>query len=54
LSDKQTDHQDHKDHKARAGKKNEGQFKAGMAVGVGSAAIVAALLYARSHKARKK
>jgi len=29
-------------------------FKAGIAVGVGSAAIVAALLYARSHKAKKK
>nr|WP_314444716.1 hypothetical protein [uncultured Sphingomonas sp.] len=29
-------------------------FKAGIAVGVGSAAIVAALLYARSGKARKK
>ena len=29
-------------------------FKAGMAVGIGSAAIVAALLYARSGKARKK
>jgi hypothetical protein len=30
------------------------QFKAGIAVGVGSAAIVAALLYARSGKPRKK
>lgn len=30
------------------------QFKAGMAVGIGSAAIVAALLYARGHKAKKK
>ena len=30
------------------------QFKAGVAVGIGSAAIVAALLYARSGKARKK
>lgn len=30
------------------------QFKAGVAVGVGSAAIVAAMLYARSHKAKKK
>lgn len=29
-------------------------FKAGIAVGVGSAALVAALLYARSGKARKK
>ena len=30
------------------------QFKTGVAVGIGSAAIVAALLYARSGKARKK
>ena len=30
------------------------QFKAGIAVGIGSAAIVAALLYARSNKPRKK
>jgi hypothetical protein len=30
------------------------QFKAGVAVGIGSAAIVAALLYARTGKARKK
>ncbi len=30
------------------------QFKAGMGVGIGSAAIVAALLYARSGKPRKK
>ena len=29
-------------------------FKAGIAVGVGSAAIVAAMLYARSGKAKKK
>jgi hypothetical protein len=29
-------------------------FKAGMGVGIGSAAIVAALLYARSGKPRKK
>jgi hypothetical protein len=35
-------------------KKPDGTFKAGMAVGIGSAAIVAALLYARSHKAKKK
>jgi len=35
--------------------KNDGRnFKAGMAVGIGSAAIVAALLYARSGKPRKK
>lgn len=38
-----------------AGKDDDGRnFKAGIAVGVGSAAIVAALLYARSGKARKK
>jgi hypothetical protein len=30
------------------------KFKAGIAVGIGSAAIVAALLYARSGKPRKK
>ena len=30
------------------------QFKAGVAVGIGSAAIVAALLYARTGKPRKK
>ena len=30
------------------------QFKAGVAVGIGSAAIVAALLYARSGKSKKK
>ena len=30
------------------------QFKAGVAVGIGSAAIVAALLYARSGKPKKK
>jgi hypothetical protein len=32
------------------GKKDGKQFKAGVAVGIGSAAIVAALLYARSGK----
>lgn len=37
------------------GKEDEGRnFKAGIAVGVGSAALVAALLYARSGKAKKK
>jgi hypothetical protein len=37
------------------GDKPEGkQFKTGVAVGIGSAAIVAALLYARSNKPRKK
>jgi hypothetical protein len=40
--------------KENQGKKADGTFKAGMAVGIGSAAIVAALLYARSHKAKKK
>ncbi|WP_272873182.1 hypothetical protein [Sphingomonas arenae] len=39
-------------------KKNENgenkQFKAGVAVGIGSAAIVAALLYARAGKKKKK
>ncbi len=38
----------------KEGKKADGTFKAGMAVGIGSAAIMAALLYARSHKAKKK
>jgi hypothetical protein len=43
------------DAKKPATDKPEGrQFKAGMAVGIGSAAIVAALLYARSHKPKKK
>jgi hypothetical protein len=37
-----------------AGKGDDRNFKAGIAVGVGSAAIVAALLYARSGKAKKK
>ena len=38
-----------------AGKDGDNRnFKAGIAVGVGSAAIVAALLYARSGKAKKK
>ena len=40
---------------AASAKEADGRnFKAGIAVGVGSAAIVAALLYARSGKARKK
>lgn len=47
---------------AEEGKKPTGEakdgdnrnFKAGIAVGVGSAAIVAALLYARSGKPKKK
>jgi hypothetical protein len=47
---------------AEEGKKSDGpakdgenrNFKAGIAVGVGSAALVAALLYARSGKAKKK
>lgn len=36
------------------GKGDSRQFKAGVAVGIGSAAIVAALLYARSTKPKKK
>jgi hypothetical protein len=36
------------------GKDGDRNFKAGIAVGIGSAAIVAALLYARSGKAKKK
>lgn len=43
-----TDETDHSD-KAR-GSQN---FKAGVAIGIGSAAIVAALLYARSNKPKK-
>lgn len=35
-------------------KSGDRNFKAGVAVGIGSAAIVAALLYARSGKPRKK
>ena len=38
----------------KAGKPDGKQFKAGVAVGIGSAAIVAALLYARSGKKTKK
>lgn len=37
-----------------ASKSDNKQFTAGIAVGIGSAAIVAALLYARAGKARKK
>ncbi|GAA4038708.1 hypothetical protein GCM10022281_19430 [Sphingomonas rosea] len=41
--------------KSGSEKETEGRnFKAGMAVGIGSAAIVAALLYARSGKPKKK
>ncbi|URD61881.1 hypothetical protein M8312_05060 [Sphingomonas sp. KRR8] len=40
--------------KTEADKPDNRQFKAGMAIGIGSAAIVAALLYARSGKPRKK
>jgi hypothetical protein len=39
--------------KAGSEKKPDHQFKAGIAVGIGSAAIVAALLYARSHKKKR-
>lgn len=43
------------DKPAEARDKPEGrQFKTSVAVGIGSAAIVAALLYARSEKGRKK
>jgi hypothetical protein len=44
------DEKDEKDKPEKDGK----QFKAGMAVGIGSAAIVAALLYARAGKKPKK
>ena len=40
--------------KPEGSKPENKQFKAGVAVGIGSAAIVAALLYARSGKAKKK
>lgn len=40
--------------KKDGGKSDGNPFKAGIAVGIGSAAIVAALLYARSHKGKKK
>jgi hypothetical protein len=44
-----------KDQPEEAKDKAKGRnFKAGMGVGIGSAAIVAALLYARSGKPRKK
>ena len=44
-----------KDKKAPAKDKADNRnFKAGVAVGIGSAAIVAALLYARSGKPKKK
>lgn len=44
-----------KNDSSSSGKKDDGkQFKAGIAVGIGSAAIVAALLYARSGKPKKK
>jgi hypothetical protein len=46
-----------KHEKAHKKDKNGGErspFKAGVAVGIGSAAIVAALIYARSGKAKKK
>ena len=37
-----------------AAKGDKTKFKAGIAVGIGSAAIVAALLYARTGKPKKK
>jgi hypothetical protein len=44
-----------KDKKTPAKEKPDNRnFKAGVAVGIGSAAIVAALLYARSGKPKKK
>lgn len=43
-----------KDAAEKPDKPDGNQFKTGMAVGIGSAAIVAALLYARSGKTRKK
>lgn len=42
------------DEKKTAKAKESKPFKAGLAVGIGSAAIVAALLYARSHRSKKK
>ena len=45
---------DDADKKTAKDKPKDKQFRAGVAVGIGSAAIVAALLYARSGKARKK
>ena len=44
---------DAKDSKRKEGGENR-NFKAGVAVGIGSAAIVAALLYARSGKTKGK
>lgn len=38
----------------KSDKGENNQFKAGVAVGIGSAAIVAALLYARAGKKKKK
>ncbi len=40
--------------KPENGRPDNRHFKAGVAVGIGSAAIVAALLYARTGKPRKK
>jgi hypothetical protein len=45
---------DKSNHKKDKGDTDRSPFKAGVAVGIGSAAIVAALIYARSHKARTK
>ncbi|MFC7537499.1 hypothetical protein ACFQPG_08980 [Sphingomonas sp. GCM10030256] len=49
-----SDAADKKPAKAKSDKPEAKQFRAGMAVGIGSAAIVAALLYARSGKPKKK
>ena len=39
---------------AKPDKKDEHRFKTGVAVGIGSAAIVAALMYARAGKPKKR
>lgn len=49
-----SDEQNKQNKKPEAPKGDNKHFKAGVAVGIGSAAIVAALLYARSGKPKKK
>ena len=39
---------------AKPDRKDDNRFKTGVAVGIGSAAIVAALMYARSGKPKKR
>lgn len=52
---KNTDRDDDKSAKEKSAKESgDRKFKTGVAVGIGSAAIVAALLYARSGKPKKK